>query len=386
LTVHVLFVTGGFSIGGTEVHLLALMEGLTKRGFRVTAYQLARGGALESELTAVAETVVDGSQSPSWCRHFPPGLRGLCHLLAAGRRLSRLITQINPTIVHSFLPFANIVTGFATLLVGFPRVAMSRRSLRSYPGAPRWQKIIEPIFLRRAQIVLGNSGAVVNDIELDGVSQDKIRLIYNGVTRGAQSKSGASIRDQENISDDTVIITCVANLIPYKGHQDLLEAMSLVSHTASNNWRLLLIGAGEPGYLADLQSLCRRLGLEQKVSFLGQRSDLGTILEQTNVAVLASHTEGFSNALLEYMFSGCATIATDVGGNAEAVEHQCSGLIVPAHAPRELAQAISQLIADEDLRTAYAVNAKARAASKFSQVRCIDAYVECYSSMIDRTS
>src|SRR5205823_891079 len=124
----------------------------------------------------------------------------------------------------------------------------------------------------------------------------------------------------------------VANLIPYKAHTDLFHALAQISPKLPADWTLLCVGR-DTGYGAKLEKFSQELKLSDHIQFLGERRDVRELLAHAHIGILCSHEEGFANAILEGMTTGLPMIVTDVGGNAEAVVHEKTGLVVPPHDP-----------------------------------------------------
>src|SRR5262249_37488948 len=99
--------------------------------------------------------------------------------------------------------------------------------------------------------------------------------------------------------------------------------------------------------------------------------------------LLVSHQEGFSNALLEAMAHGLATIATAVGGNCDAIEDGRSGRLVPVRDPARLGEALLELGRDADLRGRLGAPAREGVSSRFSQKACIERYLRIYRGFTD---
>ena len=203
--------------------------------------------------------------------------------------------------------------------------------------------------------ILGNSRSVVRELsEMEGVPARRLGLIYNGidVARFTDAGSRAATRAALGLGPQTLTLVIVGNLIPYKGHGDLLAALGQAAPRLPPDWRLLIVGRDE-GIASSLQAQAAELGIGQKVCFLDTRNDVPEILNACDIGVLCSHQEGFSNAVLEGMASGLPMIVTDVGGNAEAVLDGECGIVVPPHDPARLADAIVRLANDPSLRAQF---------------------------------
>ena len=104
--------------------------------------------------------------------------------------------------------------------------------------------------------------------------------------------------------------------------------------------------AGEGESRESLQALIESLGLDGRVVLRGSVADVPAFLRSLNVAVLCSLSEGSPNAIMEYMAAGLPTVATDVGGIAELIEQDVTGLVVPSNDHQRLAAAIDRLLGD----------------------------------------
>ncbi len=164
------------------------------------------------------------------------------------------------------------------------------------------------------------------------------------------------------------IMICVANAFPYKGHADLLAALRRVGPALPEPWRMILIGRGTEQFKGTWRVKC-----------YGYRSDAAQLLAATDLFILPSHEEGSSNALLEAMKAGVPVIATDVGGNKDAIIHDYSGLLVPPRSPALLGAAILRML-DPNLRRQYARMAQLDVSIRFSLDRCLDEYEALYRS------
>ena len=295
-------------------------------------------------------------------------------------RLLKDFIQDRTSITHCFLPQAYLMGGMAAFLTRNKSLTfMSRRSLNFYQKKHPYLARMEAFLMKHTHHILGNSQAVVWQLEREEhVPPSKLQLIYNGIDLSWFGiKNCSALRKEYGFSETDFIFIIVANLIPYKGHADLLEALSLVHTSFSDNWKLLCIGRDE-GIQCQLEKSAQRLGLHSQIQFLGSRKDIPNLLSLSDVGILCSHEEGFSNAVLEGMASHLPMIVTDVGGNAEAVLHGQTGLVVPARSPLELSKAILTLYKDSDCRRLMGYKGYQRVHNHFSLDQCVDQYVQLY--------
>lgn len=378
---HLLFVALSLDVGGAERHLSSVLPELARRGWPITLYCTNRLGIYAAGIKSSGVEIV----GPPVERK--PGVqRTLVRLYAAARagaRLFSIIRRLRPAAVHFFLPEPYLIGAPIALFLRSPILIMSRRGLnlyqRNWPGAAS----IERNLHRHMTIVLANSRRVAADLEAEGCSTDRIGVIYNGVAlSGLEHKSDrATLRNSLAIPHDAVVAIVVANLIHYKGHADLLEALALAQPALPRGFRVLCIGRDE-GALPSLEAQRTRLGLEQMVSFLGVRNDVPELLSASDFSILPSHEEGFSNAVIEAMAAALPMVVTDVGGNPEAVLDGKTGYVVPARSPKSLASAIELLAVDPELRRRMGDAGRDRTRANFTLSACVDRYEALYRGLL----
>lgn len=383
-------IIGSLEVGGAEYHLAQALPALERRGWSVRVATLSSGGSLVPVLEKAGVSVCQlgkrGATGRGRSRAYAGRLQSLLEL-AAG--LGREFRRVPADLTWFVLPEAYLL-GVIVAIVARLRepLVMSRRSLNNYqhkyPGS-RW---LERRFHKRLSLVLANSEAVARQLhDEEGVSASLLRIVHNGVDPGrfACPAPRARMRESLGISPDGLAMVVVANLIPYKGHADLLRALHLARHRLTPDWRLLCVGK-MTAYGETLKRLASDLGIAGHVSWLGIRHDIPDLLGACDIGLLASHEEGFSNAILEGMASGLAMIVTDVGGNAEAVIHQASGLVVPAHSPAALSDAIAELAMDENKRRKFGARGRERIVHDFSLAACVDRYDKLFAAVADGTA
>ncbi len=162
-------------------------------------------------------------------------------------------------------------------------------------------------------------------------------------------------------------ITMVARFQDQKDHALLLSALSGLMEMP---WELDLIGDG-PLQLA-VEAQARRLGIAERVRFLGLRRDVAERLAQSQLFVLATRWEGFPYTILEAMRAGLAVVASDVGGVREAVVHGETGLLVPRDDEPALRQRLFEMLASPDLRRRFGAAGRQRFEATFTFDRMID--------------
>jgi len=216
---------------------------------------------------------------------------------------------------------------------------------------------------------VANSQAVREDFcKKDGISPERVAVIFNGL-----DVDGSVALDRAGPVTD---IGVLANVNRHVKRLDLfIEAAGLLAATYPNiRWHVIGDGHLRPG----LERRASELGIREKIVFAGRVSDARSYLKLLQIAVSCSDTEGFSNAVLEYMVAGAAVVATAVGGNNEALVHGESGILFPPGDVAALANALRRLVDDEDLRLSLTQCARARVADLFNWDICVERHIELY--------
>ncbi len=366
---RVLFVTNRLDRGGAERHLSMVLPDLRAQGVQAELFVLERGGELEAATAAAGVPVYGPVKSANSARH----------LLTASTSLLWHLRITRPDIVHFFLPKPYLLGSLMAMVAGCQTRFMSRRSLSNYQLKHPWLARLERWIHRGTSVLLGNSQAVVDELVLEAGSPSRVGLIRNGVIVPAETDVEAwrKLRLSLALSDDALVVAIVANLIPYKGHADLLNALGAIGGRLPQNWRLLIIGRDE-GIGASLKAQAKSLGIGDHILWLGERSDASDLWNAADLGVLASHEEGFSNALLEGMAAGVPMVATAVGGNLDAIVDSESGRLVPPSDSVAMGQALLALALDAGLRQTMGRNARQRVETQFSQAACIERYLRLY--------
>ena len=366
---RVLVVINSLAMGGAEQHLVRTLPELKARGLEVELFVLERGGELEHALAASGVSV----SGPA--RRFGRA----AHLIVAAITLYRHIRASHPDVLHFFLPESYLVGATVAIAAGHSICFMSRRSLTHYHRNHPWMARLEPMLHRRMSALLGNSQAVVSELVEEAVDGRKVGLIHNGVVVGflPDAQMRAQQRSRLDLPSDALVLIIVANLIHYKGHADLLDALARVAPGLPQPWRLVVVGNDE-GAGQQLRQQAERLGLDSNIQWLGARSDVEAILAAADLGVLVSHQEGFSNALIEAMGQGLPVIATAIGGNLDAiVDGQC-GRLVPIQDPARLGEVILEMALDPAARARLGRAARERVVAQFSQHACVARYERLY--------
>ncbi|WP_210237990.1 glycosyltransferase [Mesorhizobium sp. M8A.F.Ca.ET.207.01.1.1] len=392
----VLFVIGTLDLGGTESQLVLLAKELKQRGWKVEVFALSQGGVLSETLNRAGIRVLYGLHRPNPLPASPtvakvgaksgaaptrrPSVKAMLVLGAAVTSLVLRIVLTRPRVVHAFLPLTNFLGALAGRVALAPFVITSRRGLGNHQE--RWPRLkrMDRIANRLSHVVVANSHAVAADMAArDAYDIDRIRVIPNGLDL-SRFDDIVHRRDETRrrlgLSQDEVGIIIVANLIPYKGHRDLIQAFALASESRPN-LRLFMAGQ-DRGIGPGLAEEARRLGVGSKVHALGSQSEVPELLAGMDVGVIASHEEGFCNALMEKLAAGLPVVATNVGGNPEAISGMPGCVLVKPRDPADLARGLLAVLDRLPEPTADREFRQRMMRERYSTGAMVDAYERLY--------
>ena len=380
--VGVAYVLPGLGRGGTEKHVLDLASRLDRSRFNPCVISTSGGGAMEEEL-AVRGIPVHILDYPGLSLHPSRALDLIRETTVFFRSFNRILSEHRVTVLHAYLPAANVL-GMAAAARNRTRVRIvSKRALCGYKKGHFVYSVFENLSNLAADAVMVNSRAVAEDVRRsERFVEGKVFLVHNGVEIPGDSpgRGRPPIPPDIGLQDDTLPIACVGNLHAYKGHMDLVDGASLVAKFFPGV-KFLLVG-GDSGAGEALRRRIAGLGLDGKVLLLGPRTDVGDILAASEFVVHPSHEEGFSNVILEAMGAGKAVVATSVGGNPEAVIDGCTGLLVPPGDSGALASAILELLRDPMRAERMGSAGRDRARELFSIEEMVTAIEETYLRLL----
>jgi len=281
--IEIQFIINSLEVGGAERHLSQVLPALKKMGFAIKVILLSNKATLKPIFDKAGIPVILGPNFD----FLPKIIRRPVSLVTSVCRLICNFLSNRTAIRHPFLPEAYLLTAFVARLTFFKGpLVMSRRSLDNYQQRRPALKL-EKWFHRFTSFALGNSKAVVQQLYQEGFDHQKVGLIYNGITpqpfQNLPTKQ--TLRENLDLSQDALIFIIVANLIPYKGHIDLLNAMALIKPKLPENWHLLCTGK-DAGTIEHLKNHVSILGLTKHVKFLGLRDDTAQLLTAADIAIL----------------------------------------------------------------------------------------------------
>jgi glycosyltransferase involved in cell wall biosynthesis len=364
--------TGG--PGGAETVFLNLVRGLDRSGFRSTVAIGSRGEWLRGEL-------VRGGIEPLVLP--TKGSFNFTYL----RQLTSAVRRHRIQLIHSHLPGSNVYCGIAGLLCRVPVIS-------TFHGFIETDRA-DTLFTLKLRIInhASKGGIVFVSEGLRAAFQDMVKwtperchTIYNGLNLAVfRPARDTGLRREFGVTDDQFLIGAVGNIRPAKGYDDFLRAARIIidRHPFC---RFVIVGEGSGALLENLLDRRSALGLEDKVHFAGFRQDIAKVINNFDLFLLTSRTEGFSLTCVEAMACGVPVVATRSGGPEEIISHEVDGLLVPVGRPEEIADGVTRLIEAPKLRDLLVQAGRVKVAGTFDLATMITGYIQLYRKTLGRAS
>jgi L-malate glycosyltransferase len=356
--IKILYCIDNLLRGGTELQLTGLIERLDPREY-------------QPYLLTIRPS--DPVLTPANCTHLAwhvPKLFSPQGLLAVFK-LVRFLRREKISIVQTFFQDSTVFGGLAAWLARTPvRIACFR-------DLGFWHTKKQALVLAKIYGLMTGficNAEIVKDhfVKLFKLKPEKLQLLRNGI----DVKALPFVPHEQACRH----VGIVGNMTRQVKRTDLfIKAAGIVAKNHPEiTWHIL----GDGHLRGELEQLAKERGVFDKIHFAGRVSAVAEYLEQLDIGIICSDSEGLSNALLEYMFKGVASVATRVGGNPELVHHGKSGLLVPPDNEEALAAAITTLVEDNDLRISLALQARAQVEQEYSWDICIARHNDFYRSSL----
>jgi len=324
--------------------------------------------------------------------------RGIaCHLIGRGNwiqpgawrelhKLYRTFKHLRPDIVHAFLPTSNVLGAVLGACAHVPVRISSHRDLGGFDGE-RITAVNNWTDRHLVQCVTANSEAVKQAVAARArLAPASVRVLYNGVDveKIKRANRGPGKRRELGFAQEDLLFAVVANIRAAKGHRDALAAFLQIAPRFPRA-RLLLCGyVADPEIFRELERMVAAQHAGQQVYFMGSRKDMPEIMHALDVLIAPSHSEGFSNAILEAMASGKPVVASAVGGNCEQIVHERTGYLFPRGDERALARLLEGLACSSAKREHMGAAAAARIEELFGVSAMAAAHEKLYDELIRR--
>jgi len=369
MAANILFVIDQFKHpnAGTEGQLLKLVEHLDRDKFAPQLLVFSDSNWLENNEFPCAVSVLNSQSLLSLVTWWRLLLFALNYRRSGGR------------LAHIFFNDPSIVCPPVFWLCGI-KSFISRRDL-GYWYTPTLLKILNVTRYFCAGVLV-NSQAVANKtVQFEGFSPTNVHVIYNGFEPFVKSRQ--SVDELESlVKEKKLIVGIVANIRPLKRVSDLITALA---HLKDRVPELVMVHIGD-GNVDELHRLADELEIDNRVHFLGARSDIYSCLKYFDIAVLCSESEGFSNSIIEYSLAGIPVICTNVGGNPEAIKDGFNGYLYDVGDINALAQKLNRLASSHQDREWLGKIGQLNAIQRYSVSSMVHSYEEIYQQYLSEYS
>jgi glycosyltransferase involved in cell wall biosynthesis len=307
--------------------------------------------------------------------------------------LVRIFRRLQPEIVHTHNPKPGVYGRIAARVAAVPVIVNTVHGLYAQPD-DRAAKRALVYGLERVAATCSHAELVQNPEDLEALARlrvppAKLTLLGNGIDLERFDPSSVSAdaaqraRLELGAREPTdVVVGLVRRLVREKGYPEVLEAARRL-RVRMPYVRFAVIG-GDDAAKSDALSARDLVAAEAAgVRLLGARDDMVALYRGMDVYVLASHREGFPRAAMEAASMGLPAVATDVRGCRQVVDHELTGLLVPARDVAALEAAITALASDPDRRHAMGAAARAKARQQFDVHRCVDITLSTYYRLLE---
>ena len=294
--------------------------------------------------------------------------------LSAAWRLSRIIKELKPEIIHAHDPhgvaMAALALSMSTQLVKPPLVASRRVDFRLKDNSlSRWK-------YRQVDCFICASEAIRQMLMADGIPEARAVTVHEGIDLDrVEAAPEAKLHEELWLPHQAPIVGNVAALVPHKGQRHLIEAAALVVRQVPDA-RFVIAGEGE--LRPSLERQIKEHHLEKHVFLTGFRPDVLSLHKAFDIFVMSSVTEGLGTSLLDAMASGKPIVATRAGGIPEVVVDGETGILVSPRDHRAMADALISLLTDPALRQRMGDAGLKLARRRFSAERMVKETLRVY--------
>lgn len=377
---RILHIAKSQHIAGAENYLFELLPRLVQRGYEVhlmNLYDLTTGEKSQSY-----ETELERLQNAGVRIHRDSVRHKLD--VASVPRIRKVVETVQPTVVHTHMPYADLFGAMAARWAGFGPIISSRhhdysfswkektRFLSWYMVANRFLDGILPVSERVASLAVNH----------EGWDEANIQVIHHGCEEELvdHDESRAMLTEKFGIPSNSFVVGTVARLIHWKGHRYAVEALrQLLINEHRVHW--LFIGDGPER--EKLQNQAQKAEVSNNLHFLGHRNDVPQLLSGVDLMVHPTTGEAFGIVLIEAMAQGTPILASNTGAIPEIVVDGETGVLVPSRNANALAHEIELLKGDPQTRSDLGQLARKRYLTHFTPESMVDETIRAYQRVID---
>lgn len=362
--IKVCYIIGQLAIGGAEKQLYELVKGIDKKIFLPIVISLSQNGFWSIEIQKLGIEVIELE------RRKNKEIKRLLHLI-------KLLWQIKPDIVHTYLFSANSYGRVAAILNKSPVIISSERNLPEIgKDKTTYQVYIDKVLSFFSDAIICNSKIAADVlVKVHKYDKKKIFIVHNGISIVS---SNISYKEKHEF-----IIGTVCRLSPQKNLKMFLNMAKSLTYY-KNNLKFMIVGDGP--MKQELVDYSIKLGIGDKVNFCGEQKNIHTFLEKMNLFVLTSLYEGLSNSIMEAMLYGIPVVATDVGGNRELISDGETGFLCPPDDIDDLVKKVMYIIDNPQEAQRIGENGRNKIINEFSSNMMVKKTESIYLRLLDKNS
>jgi glycosyltransferase involved in cell wall biosynthesis len=254
--------------------------------------------------------------------------------------LRRQLREWKTDLVHAHLPSAGIL---ARMVSPVPVVYTEHNMAWSYQASIR---LLNRLTYARNAAITAVSEAVAESVR--DYPGPEVETVPNGVALVDDPVAASRARDELDLSPDDELVVHVGNIRPGKGHDMLIDATTELLRLRPNVTVVSIGGEKHSGDLERLSMKTREAGIQNRLRFLGRRSDALSFILAADVYVNPAQFEGLPVTILEAMAAGRPVVATAVGGVPSVIQDGHNGRLVPAGSPQALADAMAEVLSNPE--------------------------------------
>lgn len=357
----ILFYTDTPNIGGAEKQMLLLAKYLNQKGYEVS---LAYG-----RYSKIKEM---HSEFAQWCKELYVLPTVSKHDPRHYSRLKKILKNGNFDIIHLHLwnPGSCRYAFFAAHHYGIPIITTEHDPFE-LSGIKL--KIKQNCIKKTCQTIVVSSVNYRLLGEYYHIPKNQLNLVHNGI----EVDKFLDNVDEPNlpVEQGDIIVTCIAEIHPRKGHQYLLDAFRKLK-LESPRLHLMLVGMGPLEY-----ELREKYNDLPNVHFLGWRKDIVSILKSSDIFILPSLKEAFGLVVLEAMASGVIAIATNTGGTVDIIENGKTGYLIPSKNSDVIVETIFNILNNPDKKREIELSALKTVQKEFTAEKMTEKTIRVYNKI-----
>ena len=364
--IKIVHVISDTNLGGAGVWLLNYLKAFDRDEYEVST-ALPPGSLLKPLILKLGIPVfeVKGTEDKSFSKE-------------AVREFKKLFLEVKPDIVHTHAALSARIAAKSLKI----KTVNTRHCLEDKKAFLQ-KHLSAALNNLLSNIIIGVSDAVCKNLIDEGVKKSKVKLVYNGVCPPEKQDFDKKLKTKTEllgIPEGNIVIGMIARLEPVKNHKLLFDAANILLEKY-DNLSFLIVGGGS--LELELKEYVKNLGISDNVIFTGEQLDISDFINVIDIMALTSEKEALSLSLIEGMYLGIPSVATDSGGPCEVVDSGKTGYVTENHNIYALCDAFSGLIENETIRKEMGENAALRAENIFSVTKMTEKLDKIYKNLLE---